>query len=119
MARLRESVKMLREKRSKLERKATKGHPMVAASFLARRLKADGPNVYYLSASIDGESRHRYVRKKEAGYWRKRALQWREFSQAMTSLVEVNKQIGQALRALGRLRCERLPGGDKKGRRYQ
>ena len=39
--------------------------PMVAASFMPRKLRPGGPVVYYLSASIRGESRHRYVRKGE------------------------------------------------------
>ena len=47
--------------------------PMVAASFMPRRLRSGGPVVYYLSASIKGESRHRYIRKGEVEYWRKRA----------------------------------------------
>ncbi len=73
--------------------------------------------MYYLSASIGGESRHRYVRKGEMAYWRKRALSWRGFMKAMASWVKVNKEIEKELREIGRLRCEPLPGGGKGGRR--
>ncbi len=85
--------------------------PMVAASFMPRKLRAGGPVVYYLSASIAGESRHRYVRKGEVPYWRRRALNWRGFMRAMASWVKVNREIEKELRELGRLRCEPLPGG--------
>ena len=91
--------------------------PMVAASFMPRRLRAGGPVVYYLSASIGGESRHRYVRKGEVPYWRKRALGWRGFMKAMASWVKVNREIEKELREIGRLRCEPLPGGGGGGRR--
>jgi hypothetical protein len=91
--------------------------PMVAASFMPRRLRAGGPVVYYLSASIQGESRHRYVRKGEVQYWRRRALIWRGFMKAMASWVKVNREIEKELREIGRLRCEPLPGGGKGGRR--
>jgi kynureninase len=84
---------------------------MVAASFMPRRFRSDGPVVYYLSASIKGESRHRYIRKGEVEYWRKRASAWRRFMKAMVSWVKVSKEIEKELREIGRLRCEALPGG--------
>ena len=90
---------------------------MVRASFLSRKLRPGAPIVYYLSASIQGESRHRYVRKGEVQYWRKRATAWREFMKAMASWVKVNREIEKELREIGRLRCEPLPGGGKSGRR--
>jgi hypothetical protein len=90
---------------------------MVAASFLVRKLRPGGPVVYYLSASIQGESRHRYVRKGEVQYWRKRALSWRGFMKAMASWVKVNREIEREFREIGRLRCEPLPGGGKGGGR--
>ncbi len=85
--------------------------PMVAASFMARRLRPDAPLVYYLSASIAGQSRHRYVRKGEVAYWRKRAYAWKEFVKAIASWVKVNRQIERELREIGKLRCEELPVG--------
>ena len=87
--------------------------PMVAASFMPRRLRPSGVVVYYLSASIRGESRHRYVRKGEVEYWRKRALTWRGVMKAMASWVKVNREIEKELREIGRLRCEPLPGGGR------
>ena len=91
--------------------------PMVAASFMPRRLRPGGSLVYYLSASIQGESRHRYVRKGEVPYWQKRAFSWRKFLKAMASWVKVNREIEKELREIGRLRCEPLPGGSKGGGR--
>ena len=88
--------------------------PMVAASFMPRRLRPGAPVVYYLSASIQGESRHRYVRKGEVPYWRKRATAWRGFIKAMASWVKVNREIDKELREIGRLRCEPLPGGKRR-----
>ena len=91
--------------------------PMVAASFMARRLRPDAPLVYYLSASIAGQSRHRYVRKGEVAYWRKRAYAWKEFIKAIASWVKVNRQIERELREIGILRCEELPVGKKTERK--
>jgi len=87
--------------------------PMVAASFMPRRMRPGGPVVYYLSASIKGESRHRYIRKGEVEYWGKRASAWRRFIKAMAMWVKVNKEIEKELREIGRLRCEALPGGGR------
>ncbi len=108
----RKKVSLLIRKRARFERIAMGRSPMVAASFMPRRLRPGGPVVYYLSASVQGESRHRYVRKGEVEYWRKRALSWREVMKALASWVKVNREIEKELREIGRLRCEPLPGGD-------
>ena len=110
----RKKVSFLIRRRARLERITLGRSPMVGASFMPRRLRPGGPVVYYLSASIQGESRHRYVRKGEVQYWRKRATAWRRFMKAMASWVKVNREIEKELREIGRLRCEPLPGG--KGR---
>jgi hypothetical protein len=107
----RKRISDLKVRRRRLERIAMGRKPMVAASFISRRLREGAPLVHYLSASIDGESRHRYVRKDEIDYWRMRALEWRRFSRAIASWVKVNKEIEKELRKIGRLRCEELPGG--------
>ena len=107
----RKKVSLLMRRRRELERIAMGRAPMVAASFMPRRPKPGGPLAHYLSASIQGESRHRYVRKAEVAYWRKRALAWKEFLKAMASWVKVNREIEKELREIGRLRCEPLPGG--------
>lgn len=109
----RKKLILLIEKRAQLERIAMERSPMVAASFLPRRLKPGGSVVYYLSASIKGESRHRYIRKCEVEYWRKRAYAWQRFIKAMALWVKVNRQIEKELREIGKLRCEALPGGQK------
>ena len=113
LSRHRQKVSLLIRKRARLERIAMGRSPMVAASFIPRRLKGGGPVVYYLSASIRGQSRHRYVRKGEVQYWRKRAMAWREFIKAMALWVKVNREIERELREIGRLRCEPLPGGQR------
>ena len=113
----RQKVSLLIRKRARFERIALGRSPMVAASFMPRRLRSGGPVVHYLSASIRGESRHRYVRKGEVPYWRKRALDWRRFMKAMVSWVKVNREIEKELREIGRLRCEPLPGGGGGGGR--
>jgi hypothetical protein len=110
----RKKASLLIRKRSQLERIAMGRSPMVAASFMPRRLRPGAPVVYYLSASIQGESRHRYVRKGEVEYWRKRALAWRRFMKALASWVKVNREIEKEWREVGRLRCEPLPGGGRK-----
>ena len=84
--------------------------PMVAASLLERTFRPGQPQPYcYLSASIHGESRHRYVPTAQAHTWRRRAERWRQFSQAMTRWVKSNREIEQLLRSLGRERCVPLP----------
>ena len=110
----RKKASLLIRKRAQLERIAMGRSPMVAASFMPRRLRPGAPVVYYLSASIQGESRHRYVRKGEVEYWQKRALAWRRFMKALASWVKVNREIEKELREVGRLRCEPLPGGGRK-----
>jgi hypothetical protein len=107
----RKKASLLMRKRRQLERITMGRAPMVAASFMPRRLKPGGPLAHYLSASIQGKSRHRYVRKAEVEYWRKRALAWQDFMKAMASWVKVNREIEKELRAIGRLRCDPLPGG--------
>ena len=113
----RQKVSLLIRKRARFERIAMGRSPMVAASFMPRRLRPGAPVVYYLSASIQGESRHRYIRKGEVQYWQKRATAWRRFMKAMASWVKMNKEIEKEFREIGRLRCEPLPGGGKGGGR--
>lgn len=108
LSRLRQVANQFIKERTRQEDVAFRRTPMVAASFIR---KASG--ACYLSASIKGESRHRYVRKADEEYWKKRARQWREFSKAMAKWVRLNKEIEIKLRQIGRLRCESLPKGIK------
>ena len=112
----RKKVDVLRRKRSHLERTLMGRSSMVAGSFIPRRFRPGAPVVYYLSASIRGESRQQYVRKEEVGYWRQRAAAWKKFLQAMAAWVKVSKEMEKALRKIGRLRCEPLPGGQPTGK---
>jgi len=112
----RKKVDVLRRKENHLERILMGRSPMVAGSFIPRRFRPGAPVVCYLSASIRGESRHRYVRKEKVGYWGQRAAAWKKFIQAMAAWVKVNKEIEKAFRKIGRLRCEPLPGGRPRGK---
>lgn len=104
----------LRVERHELEEIGMGRAAMVGGSFLERRFRRGGSPAYYLSCTIDGESRHRYVRKGEVEYWRRRAEEWQRFISAMARLVVVNRQIEKELREIGKLRCGRLPVGRKK-----
>jgi hypothetical protein len=108
---LRKKIHFLKGKRNQLERIALGRSAMVPASLLARRFRPGAPVAYYLSASIQGESRHRYVRRGEVDYYRQRSQAWQRFQKAMASWVTVNREMEKELRQIGRLRCEPLPGG--------
>ena len=107
----RKKASLLMRKRRQLERITMGRAPMVIRLVHAEEAQTRRPLAHYLSASIQGKSRHRYVRKAEVEYWRKRALAWQDFMKAMASWVKVNREIEKELRAIGRLRCDPLPGG--------
>lgn len=97
---IRKLLKERKEKEAELLRKAQ----MAAASFCVR------PNgMYYLSTSIDGESRHRYIRQGEKEYWKKLCAEWRLFSEAIARWVKINKELEGLMRELGWSRLEPLP----------
>jgi hypothetical protein len=48
-------------------------------------------------------------------YYRQRSQAWQRFQKAMASWVKVNQEVEKALRQIGRLRCEALPGGRRAG----
>lgn len=108
LAKLRQQVRLLKGRRSTLERTAMSFVPMVAASLVERRFRPGGPPAYYLSIPTPQNSWQRYVRKDELDYYRRRAAHWREFVNAMAEWVQVNKEIEQHLRAIGLGRCEKL-----------
>jgi len=109
---MRKRVNELVSERTACEHRAMDSTPMVAASFLERTFRSGQPKPYcYLSASIDGESRHRYVPAAQASTWRRRAERWQQFSQAMARWVKVNREIEALLRTLGERRCVALPQG--------
>jgi len=107
---MRKRLNQLIDERATYEQIAMDSAPMVAASFLQRTFRPDQPQPYcYLSASINGESRHRYAPMAQARTWRRRAERWHQFSQAMARWAKVNREIETLLRALGRGRCVSLP----------
>jgi hypothetical protein len=107
---MRKRLRQLLTERAACEQIAMDSPPMVAASFLERTFRPGQPQPYcYLSASINGKSRHRYVPMAQAPTWRRRAERWQQFSHAMTRWVKCNREIEQLLRSLGRERCVPLP----------
>lgn len=104
LPKLRKQARNLIKRRQKAEEIALRRGPMVSASFCKRK-----SGMLYLSASIDGESRHRYVRKSESDYWEKRAKEWKIFSKAIAKWVVLNREIEKLIREIGRMRTEPLP----------
>lgn len=101
---IRIKIKRRIRERARIESELLENTRMTAASFCIR------PNgMYYLSASINGESRHRYVRQGEKGHWEKLCIKWRHFSEAIARWVKLSKELEQLLRELGRSRLETLP----------
>jgi len=112
LSKWRTRLRQLAQERSQCERIAMQSSPMVAASFLERRFRPQQKQPYcYLSASIEGRSRHRYVPLKEARTWRSRAARWQQFSVAIAKWVRLNRECEALLRAMGRERCVPLPKG--------
>lgn len=108
LARLRQRVRELKSRRTTLEYAAMKPHPMIAASFLERRFRPGAPPAYYLSIPSPKTSRHLYVRKTHVEMVRRQAGAWREFSQALSEWVRVNREIESRLRTIGKGRCRDL-----------
>jgi len=114
---LRKRLHQLMDERAGYEQTAMDSGPMVAASLLERTFRPDQPQPYcYLSASVNGKSRQRYVPLAQAHTWRRRAERWQHFSQAMAGWVKVNRDIETILRSLGRGRCVPLPQGTPRKR---
>lgn len=119
LAKLRQEVRVLTGKRAALERLAMSFVPMVAASLLERRFRPGGAPAYYLSIHTPENSRHRYVRKDELDYYRRRAAHWREYVRAMADWVRVNREIERRLREIGKGRCEKIEIRRGTGKRKQ
>ena len=108
LSRLRQRIRDLKGRRNTLERVAQQHHAMVAASLLERRFRPGAPPAYYISIPSPETSRHRYVRKAELDLIRRQTGAWREFSQAMTEWVRVNREIELLLRTIGKGRCRKI-----------
>jgi hypothetical protein len=83
-------------------------HSMLAASFLERRFRPNGPIACYLSIPHAKNSRHRYVRKSQADRMRRETNAWREFSHALAEWVRINRGIERLLRQIGKKRCRKI-----------
>ena len=83
-------------------------HPMVAGSFITRRFRQTGQIAHFLSIPTPQNSWHRYVRKDEVDYFRRRASAWSEFVNGMAEWVRINKEVERLLRKLGKGRCEKV-----------
>ncbi len=108
LGRLRQKVRALKARRSVLEHVAMRDHPMLAASFLERRFRPNGPAAYYLSIPHPKYSRHRYVRKSQAAEVRRQTCAWREFRQALREWAQINRSIERQLREIGKRRCRKV-----------
>lgn len=102
--RLKTSIRKLIKDRQKEERTVLRTASMVAASFCRRK-----GSFSYLSASIDGQSRHRYIKKADERYWCKLAEEWKRFSEAIAKWVVINKEIEKKIREYGKKRLIELP----------
>lgn len=109
IAALRQEIRLLGRRRFTLERIAMGFVPMLAASFLERRFRKNGPAAYYLSIPhAQTTSRHRYVRKADVEMVRRQTEAWREFSRAMAEWVRVSGEIERLLRRIGEGRCRKI-----------
>lgn len=108
LARLRQDIRALKTRRNVLEHIAMQHHPMLAASFLERRFRPNGPVACYLSIPHPKNSRHRYVRKNQVDQIRRQTSAWREFSHALAEWVQINQSIERQLRQIGAKRCRKI-----------
>lgn len=113
LARLRQNVRALKARRNVLEHVAMGHHAMLAASFLERRFRPNGPIAHYLSIPDPKNSRHRYVRKSQAEKIRRQTNAWRAFSQALAEWVRINRDIERQLREIGKKRCLKIDLGTR------
>lgn len=114
LSQMRKRLLQLRKERERLEQVGFERSEMVHASFYERD-RSPYPPVCYLSVSIDGVSRDRYVPKGEQALWMTRAEEWKRFWKSVARVRRLNLKIERLLRALGKERCVPLPGG--KGRK--
>ena len=118
LSQMRKRLRQLCHQRTQCEQLVMETTPMVAASLLARTFRdSQKQPYYYLSASVEGRSRHRYVPLGEVKTWQSRAHRWQQVSQALARWVKLNREMEATLRAIGRERCVPLPTGRKSGRR--
>jgi hypothetical protein len=108
LSQLRQRLLRLQKERQRLEQVGFERSEMVQAS-LYERPKDPYPPVYYLSVSIDGVSRDRYVRKGELKVWRRRTEEWKRFWKSVARVRRLNQEIEQVLRAIGEDRCIPAP----------
>ena len=116
LARLRQAVRALKARRNVLEHLAMQHTEMIAAYFLARRLRKGAPVAHYLSVPTPHGSRHLYVRKTQVDVTRRQTEAWREFGQGMAQWVRVNKEIERLLREIGKRRCREIKLSPRKVR---
>ena len=108
LAKIRQRFRALKARRTALEYIAMAPQPMVQASLIQRRFGGGQAVCHYLSIPTPKDKWHRYVRKDELDYFRRRTDRWREYVHAMAEWVRIDKQIERLLRQLGKGRCEKL-----------
>lgn len=108
LAKARQRFRALKARRTALEYIALGPHPMVQGCLIQRRFRGGQAICYYLGIPTPQGSWHRYVRKDELDYFRRRVDRWREYTSAMAEWVRLNKEIEPLLRQLGKGRCEKI-----------
>ena len=103
-----ETIESLIQERKQLERIIQKSSPMVAAAYCVRNSTVSR-GFAYLSASIEGKARHRYVKKGDQKEWKTLAKEWRLFSESIARWVILGKDLERQYRSLGEKRCVALP----------
>ncbi len=108
LAKIRQMFRALKARRTALEYIALAPHSMVQGSIIPRRFRAGQAISHYLGIPTPRGSWHRYIRKDELDYFRRRTDHWREYARAMAEWVKINKEIEPLLRQLGKGRCEKV-----------
>lgn len=108
---IRLEILKLKAEREKLEKILMKRRTMIDACLIERYLgtkqKKRGEPAYYLSWKEEGQkTKLEYVRKTNLYQVKKKAIQWREFSSAMSKWVKISNAIERNFRSLGEAQIE-------------
>ena len=108
LAKIRQKFRALKARRTALEYIVLGPQPMVQASLIQRRFGGGTAVCHYLSIPTPQDKWHRYVRKDELDYFRRRTDRWREYVHAMAEWVRIDEEIERLLRQIGKGRCEKV-----------
>jgi len=108
LAKTRRKIRAIKTRRTALEYIALAPHPMVQASIIQRRFRGGNAICHYLGIPTPRGSWHRYIRKDELDYFRRRTDRWREYARAMAEWVKLSEEMERLLRQLGKGRCGKV-----------